>query len=187
MQLNLSTVYTAQALGVASFGDGLALIVAGGMVRLIYSEAEINRAMSLSLGATTAAGSGFVTVQSLSAPQAASNLQPGQGFAFQTDGDTIRAYAFDSHLGALTSAVLGSTGQPGPSQTVITNQGALAGVQTFTMLGGAGGNHAAVSQWNIEGLRLFAVNGNGSLTGTDMVMDSAKSYVANVSDTASIT
>ena len=187
MQLNLSTVFTAQALGVASFGEGLALIMAGGTVRLIYSEAEINRAMSLSLGATTTAGSGFVTVQSLAAPQSASNLQPGHGFAFQTDGDTIRAYAFDSRLGALTSAVLGSTGQPGPSQTVITDQGALKGVQTLTMVAGADGDHAAVSQWNTAGIRLFAVNGNGSLTGTDTLVDSAKSYVANVSDTASVT
>lgn len=187
MQMNLSTVYTAAALGVASFGDGLALVVAGGSAQLIYSEAEINRAMSLSLGSASTAGSGFASSQSLAAPTPASNLDPGHGFAFQTDGSTIRAYAFDSHMGVLTAAVLGSTGVPGASQAVATDQGALKGVETFTMLGGAGGDHAAVSQWNTAGLKLFQVSANGALTSTDQITDSDKAYVATVSDTASVT
>ena len=187
MQLALSTVYSAAMLGVTAVGEGLALIIAGGTARLMYSEADINQAMSLSLGTTGSAGSGFASVQSLAAPQPVSNLEPGHGFAFQTDGTTLRAYVFDSHLGALAVTVLGSTGLPGVSATVSTNQGALIGVETVAMLGGAGGAHAAVSQWNTAGVKLFAVDANGSLTATDQVTDTAKSYVANVSDTASVT
>ena len=123
MQLNLSTVYTAAALGVASFGEGLALVVAGGTARLMYSEADINRAMSLSLGVITTAGSGFASPQSLAAPKPAGNLDPGHGYAFQTDGTILRAYVFNSHSGVLTASVLGSTGLPGSSQTVTPDQG----------------------------------------------------------------
>ncbi|MBC7477321.1 MAG: hypothetical protein H7317_04405 [Pseudorhodobacter sp.] len=187
MQLNLSTTYTAAALGVASFGEGLALVVSGGTARLMYSEADLNRAMSLSLGATTTAGSGFASAQNLAAPRPASNLDPGRGYAFQTDGTTLRAYVFDSHSGVLTASVLGSTGVPGTSQTVTTDQGGLKGVETFTMLGGATGDFSAVSQWNTAGLKLFQVKANGGLTGTDQITDSDKSYVATVSDTASVT
>ena len=187
MQLNLSTVYSAATLGVTSVSDGLALIMADGTARLIYSEAELNRAMSLSLGSISAAGSGFASVQSLAAPQPLSNLDPGHGFAFQTVGTTWRAFVFDSHIGALTATLLDSSGQPGASQSVTTNQGALTGVETFTMLGGAGGAYTAVSQWNTSGLKLFAVDANGALTGTGQIADSVKSYVANVSDTASVT
>jgi len=187
MQLNLSTVYTAAALGVASFGDGLALVVAGGTARLMYSEADINRAMSLSLGAISTAGSGFASPQSLAARKPAGNLDPGHGYAFQTDGTILRAYVFDSHSGVLTASVLGSTGLPGSSQTVTTDQGALRGVVTFTMIGGATGGFSAVSQWNTAGLKLFQVDANGGLTGTDQITDSDKSFVASVSDTASVT
>lgn len=174
-------------LGVQSLGEGVALIVTGGTARLIYSEADINRAMSLSLGPVDATGSGFASVQSLAAPKPVSNLDPGHGFAFQTDGTTLRAFVFDGHMAALTSSLLGSTGQPGPSTIVSTNQGALIGVETFAMLGGAGGTLAAVSQWNTEGVKLFKVGDNGALTATDQITDTAKSHVANISDTATVT
>ena len=187
MQINLATQYSAAALGVTSVSDGMALIVAGGTARLIYSEAQINRAMSLSLGDSSTAGNGFVSMQGLAAQQPMGNLDPGHGFAFHTTGSTIRTFVFDSHLGALTQTVLGTTGAPGISQIVHTDQGALIGVETFAMLGGVGGDHAAVSQWNLGGLRLFAVGATGALTGTDQIRDSAKSYVANVSDTAAVT
>ena len=185
MQLNLSAIYSAATLGVTSVGESLALIVAGGTARLIYSEADINSIRSLSLGSISAAGSGFASLQSLAAP--AGNLDPGHGFAFQSTGTAIRAFAFDSHYGVLTHSLLGSTGTPGASQTVTTDLGALLGVETFTILGGAAGDLAAVSQWNTAGVKLFALNKAGALDSTDQIADTAKSYVATVSDTASVT
>ena len=110
VQINLVASYTAAALGVDAVGDGLALIVAGGTARLVYSEAELNRAMSLSLGAVAAPGSGYVSSQSLSAPIDIGNLDPGRSIAFQASGSMVRAFMFDSHTGVLTASVLDSAG-----------------------------------------------------------------------------
>ena len=187
MQLALSNAYAVAMLGVSALGEGVALIVAGGTARMLYSEADLNRAMSLSLGPVNATNSGYVSLQSLAAPQHDNHSAPGHGFAFQTEGTILRAFVFGGHMTALTSAVLGSTEQPGTSSQVSTNQGPLIGVETFAMLGGANGAFAAVSQWNTAGVKLFKVEDNGALTSTDQITDTAKSYVANISDTETVT
>ena len=185
--INFVADFSATALGLGAVGDGLALIVAGGTARLVYSEADLNQAKSLSLGAVTAPGSGYVTQQSLAAPIPLNNLDPGRAIAFQSVGTTVRAFLFDSHLGLLTSTVLDASGNPGTARTVTTSIGGQRGVETFAVMGGAGGDTAALSKWNTAGLQVFHLNANGSLTYTDKIADTAKSYVANVSDTASVT
>lgn len=187
MQINLVSSYSAAFLGVDAVGEGMALIVAGGTARLIYSEAELNTAMSLSLGAVLAAGSGFISAQSLAAPGGIGNLEPGRSIAFQTSGTVVRAFLFDSQFGVLTSSVLSASGAPGTAVAVSTDIGALKGVQTFAVMGGAGGDTAILSSWNKAGLELFLLNANGSLTWRSSIVDTEKSYVANVSDTAAIT
>ena len=185
--ISLVASYTAASLGVGAVGDGMALIVAGGAARLIYSEADLNAAMSLSLGAVTAPGSGYVSSQSLAAPVPFGNLDPGRSIAFQSVGTVVRAFLFDSHLGVLTSSLLDSAGQPAAAMAVSSSLGALKGVETFAVMGGATGDCAVLSKWNTAGLQVFHLNSNGSLTFTDSIVDSAKTYVANVSDTASVT
>ena len=187
VQIALVANYTAAALGVGAVGDGMALIVAGGAARLVYSEADLNRAMSLSLGAASAPGSGYVSHQSLSAPIPIGNLDPGRSIAFQSAGSVVRAFLFDSHSGTLTASVLDSAGQPGAAATVSTSIGSLKGVETFAVMGGATGDSAVLSTWNAPGLQVFHLNANGALTWVDRIEDSAKSYVGNVSDTASVT
>lgn len=187
MQMYLSTTYTAAMLGVASVSDATALIVSGGTARLIYTEGQTNHAMSLSLGTISAAGSGYATAQNLAAPQASGNLAPGNGIAFQTAGTQFRAFVFDSHIGALTQTLLDNTGAPGVSHTVLTNHGTLIGADSFTIMGGAAGDLAAVSQWNTAGIRLYHLSDAGALTSSDHIADTAKSYVATVCDTASVT
>ena len=187
VQISLVSSVTAAALGVGAVGDGMALIVAGGTARLVYSEAELNAAMSLSLGAVSAPGSGYVSAQSLSAPIPIGNLDPGRSIAFQATGSLVRAFLFDSHTGVLTASVLDSAGQPGLAVAVSTTIGSLKGVETFAVMGGATGDCAVLSTWNTAGLQVFHLNANGALTLTDKIDDSAKSYVANVSDTASVT
>ena len=187
VQIALVSSFTAAFLGVDAIGDGMALIVAGGTARLVYSEADLNAAMSLSLGSVPAPGSGYVSSQSLSAPIAIGNLDPGRSIAFQAAGSLVRAFLFDSHSGALTSSVLDSAGQPGAATTVSSNIGALKGIETFAVMGGATGDCAVLSKWNTAGLQVFHLNANGSLTLTDTVHDTVKSHVGNVSDTASVT
>lgn len=186
VQINLVSSYSAALLGVDAVGEGMALIVAGGTARLIYSEAELNRAMSLSLGAMTTPGSGFVSQTSLAAPQMG-NLEPGRSIAFQDTGTVVRAFLFDSHLGVLTASVLSPTGVLGAAVTVNSDKGALKGVETFAIMGGAGGNMAVLSSWNQPGLQVFRLNDAGALTHLTTVQDTAKSYVATVSDTAAVT
>lgn len=187
VQINLVSDYSAASLGVDAVGCGMALIVAGGSARLVYSEAELNRAMSLTLGAVSAPGSGYVSHLSLSAPIPLSNLDPGRSIAFQAAGSVVRAFLFDSHSGVLSTATLDGAGQPGASVAVSTSIGNLRGVETFAVLGGATGDCAVLSRWNTPGLQVFHLNANGSLSFVAAVADTDKSYVANVSDTASAT
>ena len=187
MQLNLVTSYSAATLGVSAVGEGMALVVAGGIARMIYSEAELNAALSLSLGAVGAPGSGYVTSQSLAAPAPTDALDPGHSIAFQDSGGIVRAFMFDAHAGALTASVLDAGGMPGVAKTVSTDIGALTGVETFAIMGGATGNLAVLSTWNTPGLELFHLGSTGALAHIDAIADTAKSYVAKVSDTASVT
>ena len=187
MPITLATTYAAATLGLGAVGDGLALVLAGGAARLVYSEADMNRAMSLSLGTVSAGGSGYVALQSLSEPSPPGNLDPGRAIAFQVVGTLVRAFVFDSRLGVMTSTVLDATGTPGAAQAVTTSIGALQGVETFVVMGGATGDCAVLSKWNTGGLQVFHLNANGALTFSDQISDDAKSYVANVSDTASVT
>lgn len=184
--MQLVSSYLAADLGVGSVADGMALVVQGGMARLIYSEAELNAAMSLSLGSVTAPGSGYVSSASLAAPGITSP-QPASSIAFQNTGSAIRAFLFDSHSGVLTSALLGATGAPGGAQSVTTSVGALHGVQTFAIMGGAGGDCAVLSTWNKAGLDIYLLASDGSMVYEGSITDSPKSYVGNVSDTAAIT
>ena len=180
MPINLAASYTAAQLGVTAVGDSMALIVAGGTARLIYSEAEVNRAMSLSLGPVAAPGSGYVSAQSL----AASNpFDPGPSIAFHDSGSLVRAFLFDSHTAFLTSSVLAANGVPGVATTVSTSIGALSGVETFAIMG----NVAVLSTWNAPGLTVFTLNADGSMTYAGSVSDTDTSYVATVSATAAVT
>ena len=187
VQVSLVASYSAATLGVGSVGDGLALIVTGGTARLVYSEADLNRAMSLSLGAISAPGSGYVSSQSLAAPIDIGNLDPGRAMTFQVSGSLVRAFLFDSHTGVLTATVLDSAGQPAAAVTVSTSIGSLRGVETFAVMGGATGDSAILSTWNKPGLQIFQLSASGTLTYLDKIDDSAKSYLGNVSDTASVT
>jgi serralysin len=173
MQLNLTNIYSAAALGVPTLGGSMGLVTFGGTARLIYSPADVNQVASLSLG----------NLAEPTARQTMGNMDPGHGLAFQSTGTAIRVFAFDSTMGALTASLLDS-GAPGMARVVSTDHGALYGVETMTILGG---DLAALSQRNIEGLQIYALSGAGTLTTTDHITDSAKSYVATVSDTATVT
>lgn len=187
MDFALGTTISAAALGVRSIADGFALIVAGGNARLIYAEDQVNRVLSYSLGSVSAPGSGYLSPPGLAAPPEIWNLDPGASLAFHIRGSQIRSYAFDSTIGTMTSAVLDPTGTPGASTWVPTPSVGIKGVQTFTVIGGATGGHAAISTYGAAGLKLFQVNANGSLNLTDQISDSDKAHIGNISATASLT
>lgn len=187
VNFGLGATVSAAALGVSSIADGFALMVADGVARLIYAEDQVNRALSYTLGAVSAPASGFVSAPSLAAPAVLGNLDPAASLAFALAGTQIRTYAFDSTIGALTRATLDSTGNFGSSTSVSTSEGTLKGVDSFTVIGGPAGEHAAVSTYGQAGLRLFEIASNGSLTLTDQIADSDKAHLGNISDTATLT
>ncbi|MEO6299676.1 MAG: hypothetical protein ABIV25_02010 [Paracoccaceae bacterium] len=187
MQLQLISGYSVAALGVGAVADGMALIVQNGAAQLIYSERELNAAKSLSLVQVGLPGSGYMTSQALSAPLTAENQQPGSGITFQYAGTAMRAFLFDSHSGALTFTMLSGAGVPAPAQVVTTSIGELHGVQTFAIMGGAGGDVAVLSNWNTAGVSVFNLGADGALGFEVAIADTPKSYLANVSDTATVT
>jgi len=187
MDFALGATISAAALGVRTIADGFAFIVAGGNARLIYAEDQVNRVLSYSLGPVSAPASGYLSAPSLTAPPEIWNLDPGASLAFRIQGSQIRAYAFDSTIGTMTSAILDQTGTPGTSTWVPTPAVGIKGVQSFTVIGGASGDHAAISTYGVAGLKLFQISSNGSLNLTDQISDSDKAHIGNISATASLT
>lgn len=167
--------------------NGMALVVLNGTAQLIYSEQDLNAAQSLSLGPIGAPGSGYVTRQGLAAPANAQSQQPGASIAFQDTGSGVRAFLFDSHTGVLNAALLTASGTPGAAQPVTTSIGALHGVQTFTIMGGGAGSVAVLSTWNKPGLDVFHLTSDGTMVFETSVSDTPKSYLGNISDTATVT
>ncbi len=187
MPLQLVSSYLVQSLGVGAVAEGMALVVLNGTAQLIYSEQELNAAKSLSLGPVGAPGSGYVTRAALAAPMSSESQQPGSAIAFQDTGSGVRAFLFDSPAGVLNSALLSSAGTPGAAQAVTTSIGALRGVQTFDIMGGGAGSVAVLSTWNKPGLDVFRLGSDGSLVFETSVSDTPKSYLGNISDSASVT
>lgn len=187
MQLQLVTTLTLGDLGVSAVSSGMALVLQGGTARLLYTPQNTNQALSLSLGSVTYPGSGYVPNQGIAPPVDWSSLQPNAAMTFQDSGSGMRAFLFDSHSGILTATMLSSSGTPGAANAVTTSVGALSGVETFEIIGGATGDFAAVTTWNKSGVDLYHLASDGSMVFDSRIEDSAKSYLGNVSDTASVT
>lgn len=186
MQFQLVSTYTAAFLGVDAVADGIALLVLpDGTASLIYAEEGVNDAESLGLDQVGDPGSGFMSASSLPTPIPVQ--QPGSGMAVQVAGSQTRVFLFDSHTAALRSVLIDANGVPGAASVVSTSSGALTGVETFEILGGVSGSTAALSFWNTPGLKLYALSPSGTLTLQSSLADSAKSYLRDVSDTATVT
>lgn len=182
----LGATYSAATLGVTSLAEGFSLTVSGGSVRLLYAQDQSNTALSYVLGPVSAPASGFVTTSSLAAPAPFAGLDPAHSMAFHVEGSQIRTYLFDSTLGTLSHALLDASGAPGKTTPVATSLGALKGVQSFTIIGGASGDLAALSSYGSAGLKLFQIGSNGALTLTGQIADSDKAHLGNISDAASL-
>ena len=186
MQLQLVSTLSLGDLGVNAVSSGMALVLQGGVARLLYTPQDVNQALSLSLGSVSNPGSGYVLNQGIAPPVDWSSLQPNASMTFQDTGSGMRAFLYDSHSGTLTSTMLSSSGTPGSAHTVTTSIGSLSGVETFEIIGGPQGDCAAITKWNTAGVDLYHLASDGSMVFDSRIGDTAKSYVGNVSDTASV-
>lgn len=181
----LSATYTAAQLGIAQFSDGVAVIVTNGAADLILCGQATNAPRAVDLGTVAAPGSGYFITASPPPADEWSMVQASDGMALQVHGSEKRMFLFGSSS-AMTMSVIGSNGLPGTAQIVSTSVGALTHVQSFTVVPDAAGDLAAVSQGGQTGFTLFQIGATGFLTLTDTIPDTDKSYVDDVSDSASV-
>ena len=185
MEPVLAATYTAAQLGIAQISDGVAIIVDNGSADLILCEQSANKPKSIDLGAVADPGTGYFVTESPPPADEWSMVQASDGMALQMAGDEKRLFLFGA-ASALSVSLIGSNGLPGTAQTVASSIGSLTKVQTFTVIPDASGDLVALSQGGVKGVSLFDIGAGGFLTLTDTVADTVKSYVADVSDSASV-
>lgn len=185
MEPTLQATYTAAQFGIANFSDGAAVIVDGGSAELIVCGQTSNTAASVSLGAVADPGSGYFVTESPPPAEDWSMVQASDSMALQLAGAEKRLFLFGAST-ALTLSLIDANGTPGAATTVGSSIGALLKVTSFTVVPDASGDLAALSRSGISGLNLFDIGAGGYLTLTDTVKDTPKSYIAEVSDTASV-
>ncbi len=185
MEPQLLATYTAAQFGIANFSDGAAVIVDGGMAELVVCGQVSNTAASVSLGAVTDPGSGYFVAESPPPPEDWSMVQASDGMALQLAGAEKRLFLFGASS-ALTMSLIDANGVPGAAGTVASSIGALVKVTTFTVVPDASGDLAALSRGGVSGLSLFDIGAGGYLSLTDTVKDTPKTYISEVSDTASV-
>lgn len=181
----LSATTTAAQLGIAQIADGALLLVQGGTARLILCEAGANDPISVTLGMAGDPQSGYFVMETPPAYGEEAAIQPGDAMALQVDDGQNRLFLF-GNSGTLSSALIAADGSIGTAQAVSTNIGALTNVTSFTLIPGAAGDYAAVTRFAEAGLALYQVASSGALTRAATIADSAKSYVADVVDSASV-
>ncbi len=181
----LSATYTAAQLGVAQISDGIALIVSNGSADLIVCDQAANKPKAMDLGTVADPGTGYYVTESPPSVEDWSMMQASDGMALQVDGSQRRLYLFGS-AAPLTMSVVGGNGTAGTAQTVSTSIGALTQVQTFTVVPDASGDFTAISRGGISGFSMFEIATNGSLTLVQAVVDTGKTYVRDVVDSASV-
>lgn len=179
MQVQSVATYTAFGAGFDFIADGLAVVQAGGYVRLYLASRVDTRIVSLTLSEG----------QPAAAPQPGNPVigtGAGADFAVQSTATLDRVYVFSSHLGPLRHASIGPSGLPGLTNATNTDQGYLNGVTCMELVEMGPTDIAAIAQRNMPGLRLFSITDQGQITLLSTLTDGPKSYLAEVSDLAAM-
>ena len=187
MLLGQTTSYGTATLGVGSVADGMAMTLVDGVARLIYVDDSNGRARSLALGTVSDPGSGYMIADAAPSAQDWTSSQPGTGLAFHAEGSQTRMYIFEAHGGAMTSALIGVSGAPGAATTVSSSTGTLTGVEAMTIAAVGASDIAILNFWGKSGVKLYRVEDSGFLTYATTLTDTSKTYLNDVSDTATVT
>lgn len=181
----LSATYTAADLGIAQISGGATVIVEAGTASLILCSTASNTTSSIDLGAVAEPGSGMF--EPLAPPDGAevSTVQASGSMTLQMDEGQSRLFIYGSS-GGLTMSTIGADGSVGSASMVSSSIGTLTGVTSFTVIPDASGDLAALTQYGQSGFHLFEIGSTGYLTQTDTIPDTPKSYVDDVTDTASV-
>lgn len=180
MQFQPVTTYTAFGQWFDFIADGLAVVESGGYVRLLFAARADNRLSTLTLA------------ENLPPPPPPAPDAPligrnsGADMVVQDTPTSDRAYVFSSHDGLLRHATLGATGQPGLTNGTLTDQGYLFGVTAMELLERGATDLAVIAQRNAPGLKLFTIGETGTVTQIGSLLDTAKSYLGDVSALTSV-
>lgn len=178
MQVQAVQTFTAAELGFGFIADGLAVVQAGGYVRLFHADRNDNRlaALVLETNAPPPPGAG-----------PAIGRNPGADIIVQDNPGADRIFVFSSHDGILRHAWIGATGAPGFTNSTSTSEGLLSGVTAMELIERGATDLAVVAQRDVPGLRIFSVADTGAITLLSTIADSPKSYLGDVSDIAVVT
>ncbi len=170
MRVQGNAIYLASALGFPAIADGLAVVEAGGYLRLLYGARDANRA-------------GVLTVGGAGAVQASAT---GGDMAVQDTGSTLRLFLFQITGSALRSQTLSDSGSLSGLATPQAAGAALNGVTVMEVIARAAGDLAVLAQRGFAGLMLFDLSPSGGLTPVGTVPDTAKAYLDGAADMARV-
>ena len=179
MQIAAVTTYTALGEGFEFIADGLAVVQAGGYIRLMYAARSDNRLAAITLAENTAP---------VSLPPGAPLIgtSTGADIVIQQNTASQRAYVFSSYDGLLRHANLGATGAPGLTKSTSTDQGYLTGVVAMEFFDRGATDLVVIAQRSVPGLRLFNVTDSGTVQLSSTLEDGPKSYLGDVADLVAI-
>lgn len=178
MQLAYVNSTSAAQLGLGDLSASLATVQMGANLRLIASAHDSNALASLSLGAApSAAFQGDIAF----APQL------GPDFGWQITADLPRMFNISAQYAPLQMNTISAAGTPNAAQIVAApGGGTLTGVAAVQVLEFASGDWLALARAQSAGLVLHRLSDSGALSQTVTLPDTDKTYLAGVSDTATL-
>lgn len=179
MQLSYTSSVFAVSYGFSEISDSLATVEMQGALRLIFSSRDGNLLASQPLGAAPWPSAQGDIVYS---------AQFGSDFAHQTTASMQRLLNMSAFNAPLAMNSIGANGVPGGAQIVPTPTAPnITDARTAQVLEFGSGDWLALAQHNTGGLTLYQLSDAGGLSAPVTVADTAKTYTAGISDTATIT
>ncbi len=178
MQLNYVSSILAGNFGFGEISDSLATVNMQGNLRLIFSARDGNLLASQVLGAAPAQ-----PVQG----DVSYSAQVGPDFAYQSTASLPRLFNMSAFNAPLVMNTVLASGAPNWAQTVVPPSAAnITDARAMAVLEFAGGDWMALAQRLSDGLTLYRLSDAGALSAPIAIADTAKTYLAGVSDTATI-
>ena len=176
MQLAYVNSIHAAQLGFGDVSASLATVQMGGVLRLVASARDSNTLASVSLGPSAAAPfQGNIVF----------TPQIGPDFGWQMTAGLPRMLNVSAPYAPLRMNTINSDGTPNAAQNVLSPTGStLTGISAVQVLEFASGDWLALAR--DAGLTLHRLADTGTLSQTITLADSEKTYLAGISDTATL-
>ena len=178
MQITYTSSMLASSFGFSDISSSLATVTMQGTLRLIFSARDGNLLSTLNLGAAPSASpQGDVVFAA----------QFGPDFAYQTTATLPRLFNMSAFNAPLVMNTVLANGTPNWVQTVMSPQGfSITDASAAQVLEFASGDWLALAQRLSSGLTLHRLSDSGGLSAPIHLVDTPKTFLNGVSDTATI-